>query len=114
MPKTRNPRKTAARARQFYSLQPWQCRVIEDRAEILAFVEAHGWQPVLTVNPTPGATAEALATYVTGIINRHQTREDLLQEAMSALATCLEEDEMTYTSEQAADRVITRIKRMTE
>jgi len=35
---------------------------------------------------------------------------DLLQEAMTALELCLEEGHMTFTSEQAADRVITRIK----
>jgi len=35
-------------------------------------------ESLLTVNPTPGVTSEALATYVTGIVKQHQIREDLL------------------------------------
>src|SRR5208282_4068571 len=99
--------------REFYSLHPWQCRVEKDSVEILAYVEASDWEPVLTVHPTSGASAEILANYVTAIINEHHTRQDLLHEAMSSLAICLEEDKMTYTSEQTAERVITRIKGMT-
>lgn len=112
MPKPTNSKKHAAKPLQFYTLRPWQHRVTEDGVEILAYVEGHDWEPVLIVNPTSGASAEAMATYLTDIINQHHPRQGLLHEAMSALEICLEEDKMTYTSEQTAERVITRIKRI--
>ena len=58
----------------------------------------------------PGASAEVLANYVVAIVHEHQSKADLLQEAMTALELCLEEDRLTFTSEQAADRIVMRIK----
>ena len=40
-------------------------------------------------------------------LNNHQ---ELLQESMEALQLCLEEGELTFSSEQMADRVISRIQ----
>lgn len=103
--------KAATKPRSFYSLHPWQCAHHPDCSEIAAYVEASGeWETILTVHPTSGASAETLATYVAVIINEHQGKADLLHEAMTALELCLEEDRLTFTSEQAADRVVTRIK----
>jgi hypothetical protein len=111
MPKPKKPKGPTQQSRQFYALHPWQCRHHNDQSEITAYVEASGeWEAVLTVHPTSGASAEALATYVAAIMNEHQGKADLLHEAMTALELCLEEDHLTFTSEQAADRVITRIK----
>jgi hypothetical protein len=114
MPKPTKPKKYAAKPRQFYSLHPWQYRVTDNGAEILAYVEGHDWETVLIVNPTSGASAEVLAAYVTDIINQHRPKHHLLHEAMSALELCLEEDTMTYTSEQTAEHVITRIKKIAQ
>jgi len=111
MPKSTKSKRAATQSRQFYAAHPWQCRHREDRSDITAYVEASGeWETVLSVHPTSGASAEALATYVAAIMNEHQGKADLLQEAMEALELCLEEAQLTFTSEQAADRVVTRIK----
>jgi hypothetical protein len=111
MPKSTKSKRPAKQSRQFYVAHPWQCRHEKDRSDITAYVEASGeWETILTVQPTSGVSAEALATYVAAIMNEHQGKADLLQEAMTALELCIEEDHLTFTSEQAADRVITRIK----
>ena len=111
MPRTSKQSRPATQLRQFYAAHPWQCSHHEDRSDITAYVEASGeWETILTVHPTSGASAEALAVYVAAIMNEHQSKADLLQEAMAALELCLEEDHLTFTSEQAADRVVTRIK----
>ena len=101
----------AAQMRKFYTSHPWQCRHLKDRSEITAYVEASGeWETILTVHPTSGDSAEVVAAYVAALINEHLGKADLLQEAMKALELCLEEARLTFASEQAADRVITRIK----
>jgi len=110
MPKQKLKR-PAAQTRKFYTVHPWQCRHLKDRSEITAYVEASGeWETILTVHPTSGASAEVVAAYVAALVNEHQSKADLLQEAMKALELCLEEAQLTFTSEQAADRVVTRIK----
>ena len=97
--------------RQFYAAHPWQCHHKKTRSDIQAYVEASGqWETILTVHPTSGASAESLANYVAGIMNEHQSKADLLHDAMMALELCLEEDRLTFSSEQAADRAVTRIK----
>jgi hypothetical protein len=111
MPKTKGTKCPATQPRKFYTAHPWQCRHLEDRSKITAYVEASGeWETILTVHPTSGASAEVVAAYIAAIINEHQSKADLLQEAMTALELCLEEDRLTFTSEQEADRVVTRIK----
>jgi hypothetical protein len=111
MPKSTKPKCAATQARKFYTAHPWECRHHDDRSEIAAYVEASGeWETVLTVQPTSGASAEVVAAYIAAIVNEHQSKADLLQEALTALELCLEEDRLTFASEQAADRVITRIK----
>jgi hypothetical protein len=111
MPKAKKAKCPAKLSRQFYTAHPWQCRHHQDRSEVTAYVEASGeWETVLTIHPTSGASAEVLANYVAAIVHEHQAKADLLQEAMTALELCLEEDRLTFKSEQAADRVVTRIK----
>jgi predicted protein tyrosine phosphatase len=111
MPKATKQTLPAKPLRQFYTAHPWQCQHHQGRSQITAYIEASGeWEATLTVHPTSGASAETLAAYVAAIINEHQGKADLLHEAMKALELCLEEDRLTFTSEQAADRVITRIK----
>jgi hypothetical protein len=111
MPKALKPKKAAIKSREFYALHPWQCQHHQDYSKIAAYVEASGeWETILTVNPTSGASAESVAAYVAAIINEHQSKIDLLQEAMAALEMCLEEDHLTFTSEQAADHAVTRIR----
>jgi hypothetical protein len=111
MPKSKKAKSAVKQPRQFYTAHPWQCEHHQDRSDITAYVEASGeWETVLTVHPTSGASAEALATHVAAIVNEHQDGVDLLQDALSALELCFEEGKLTFTSEQEADRVITRIK----
>ena len=111
MPGTSERNRPATQPRQFYAAHPWQCQHHQDNSEISAYVEASGeWEAILTVHPTSGASAEALATYVAAIMKEQQGKADLLHEAMMALELCLEEDKLTFASEQAAHRVVTRIK----
>ena len=111
MPKTKKAQCPTTEPRRFYTARPWECRHYEDRSEINAYVEASGkWETVLTVHPTSGASAEVLANHVAAIVHEHQAKADLLQEAMTALELCLEQDPLTFTSEKAANRVVTRIK----
>lgn len=114
MPKTTKNASKFGKKRQpqeLYALHPWQCRHHAERSELLAYVEANGqWQPVAIVPSTLTASARALAAYIAAIVNEHHRKADLLHEAMTALELCLEDDHLTFASEQAADRVITRIK----
>jgi hypothetical protein len=111
MPKSKKAKCPTTQQRRFYTAHPWQCLHHQDHSEITAYIEASGeWETILTVHPTSGASAEIVAVYVAAIMNEHQGKADLLQEAMTALELCLEEDRLTFTSEQAADRVVTRIK----
>lgn len=111
MPRTKKAKCPTMQMRQFYTAHPWQCVHHQDRSEITAYVEASGeWETILTVHPTSGDSAEVVAGYIAAIMNEHQSKADLLREAMKALELCLGEDRLTFTSEQAADRVVTRIK----
>jgi hypothetical protein len=111
MTKASKPKSSIPSPRQFYAAHPWQLRHKKTRTDVEAYVEASGkWETVLTVYPTSGASAETLVNYVASILNEHQSKVDLLHEAMMALEQCLEGEHLTFTSEQAADRAITRIK----
>ena len=112
MPKSSKSKKPAARTRDFYGLHPWQYRIVDkERVEITAYVEASGkWETILTAHQTSGDGAEAVATYVTAIINQYQSKADLLQEAITALQSVMDEG-LNYSTEQAADRVLTSIKK---
>jgi hypothetical protein len=113
MPKKSESQKRAPdnKSRCFYSIQSWECRHDKDRSEIKAYVEASGtWETILTVHPTSGASAETMAAYITAIINQQQRKQDLLQDAMDALELVMN-DGLTFSSEQAADRVVTLIKK---
>ena len=111
MTKASKPLGLISSSRQFYAAHPWQLRHQKTRSDIVAYVEASGeWEIILTVHPTSGTSAEALANFVAAIMNEHQSKSDLLQEAMMALEFCLEDDHLTFSSEQVADRAITRIK----
>lgn len=111
MPKSKKAKSHAKQIRLFYAARPWECCHHQDSSEITAYIEASGeWETIITVHPTSGASAEALANYVAAIVNDHQGKADLLQEARAALEQCLEGDRLTFTSEQAADRVVTRIR----
>jgi hypothetical protein len=112
MPKTTKPKNTTRQPKCLYSAHPWKCRYHKDRSEILAYVEASGaWETVADIRPTAGASAETMALFICDIINDNQKSKTLLQEAMEALELCLEEEGLTFSSEQAADSVVTRIKK---
>jgi hypothetical protein len=111
MPKTKKAQRPTNQSRQFYTAHPWQCRHHDNHSDIAAYVEASGeWETILTVHPTSGDSAEVVAAHIATIINAHQSKADLLQDALTALELCLEEDRLTFTSEQAADRAVARIR----
>ena len=101
----------APKTKNFYSAHPWQCRHFNDQSEILAYVEASGaWEAIATVNPTSGFSAENIAGFICTLINDNQNGKSLLLEAMNVLQHCLDEERLTFSSEQEADRVVTRIR----
>jgi hypothetical protein len=51
-----------------------------------------------------------MAEFICYLINDNQKNKSLLLDAMTALESCLEESKLTYSSEQAADSVLHRIK----
>jgi len=107
----RKPTPAAAKKpRQFYRVEPWSCRPCkDDRWEICAYVEASGRLEVMAeVLPTSGYTAETLAGFVVSWINDSQT---IMNDALTTLELFLQEGRITFTSEQAADTVISRIRK---
>lgn len=111
MPKQNQPVELPKKQRAYYSVHPWQCRHNKESSEIQAYVEASGqWEIVAIVNPTSGASPETMASYLCNLNNESQERQRLLLHAMEALQTCLDESKLTYSAEQAAERVVTRIK----
>lgn len=104
--------KREAKNRPFYSIHPWACQHQHDQSEICAYVEASGkWEIVAIVQQTAGASAEVMAEFICYLINDNQKNKSLLLDAMAALESCLEESKLTYSSEQAADSVLHRIKK---
>jgi hypothetical protein len=97
--------------KSYYTAQPWQCQHAKDSSAITAYVEASGtWETVATIHTTSGNGAETLATFICNLINDTQKNKSLLQEAMDALQLCLEEDRLTFSSEQAVDHAVARIR----
>ena len=111
MTKASQPKKPAKKLKCFYATRPWECRHHKDHSEIVAYVEASGnWEAVADFRTTSGVSAEDMALFICGLINDDQNNKPLLRDAMEALELCLEDDGLTFSSEQAADKVVTRIK----
>lgn len=110
MPKKAKLENPVRKPRCFYMVYPWECRHHEDHSKIIAYVEGNDWETVAEIRNTSGASAETMATFLCSLINENQERRRLLLDAMAALQTCLDEDGLTFTSEQAADSVLNRIK----
>jgi hypothetical protein len=111
MPKAPKKPAQADKTRCYYMVQPWEYRNSGDQTEIMAYVEASGaWEVVAVVQPTSGASAEALAAYITAIVNQQQRRQDLLQDAMHALELVME-DGLNFSSEQAVEHALHNIKK---
>jgi hemerythrin-like domain-containing protein len=111
MSKPAKQSKRDAKTRSFYALHPWECHHLKDHSVIVAYVEASGnWENIATIHATSGNGAETIAQFICGLVNEHQKNRSLLQEAMEALQLCLEDDHLTFSSEQAADHAVTRIK----
>lgn len=112
MPKvSKNKSASTTKQQSMFPAQPWKCIHHRDYSEITAYVEASGqWEIVATIQTNAGASSEAIANFICGTVNNNQQNKNLLQEAMEALEICLEDEGLTFSSEQAADRVLTRIK----
>lgn len=111
MPKKNQPMETPRKQRNYYSVHPWQCRHNKGNSEIQAYVEASGeWETVAIVNPTSGVSTECLANYICNLINKDREHNILLIDAMNTLELFLTEEQRTFTSEQAAESIVARIK----
>jgi hypothetical protein len=110
--KTRSGSENDTARRWLYPLQPWQCRHHANRSEIAAYVEASGaWETVAVIPATSGASAEAMAAFITGLVNAAQQNKDLLRDAMEALESVIN-DGLDFSTEQAAEHVIKDIKQV--
>jgi hypothetical protein len=110
MAKKSSPKNDAPKRRQPYSIEPWEYTHTPNYAEITAYVEASGKREVVAkIMPTSGFSAEFMAGYLCQLVNDHNTNHSLLVAAKEALELCLADDEQSFSSEQAADAVITRI-----
>lgn len=109
------PQIPARKPRCYYTVHPWQCLHNKDNSEIQAYVEASGeWETVAVVNPTSGASAESLAHYICNLINKDREHNILLIDAMNTLELFLTEERRSFTSEQAAESLVARIKSKVE
>lgn len=80
--------------------------------EIKAYVEKSSkWETIVEVHSSSDASADALSSYISGVINESQTWQELLEEAKAALEL-IEAEGITFSSEHAADRVLSRIKKL--
>ena len=110
MSKPSKPKTITEKPRSYYAAHPWECHHSKDNSVIVAYVEASGnWENIATIHPTPGHSAETIATFICGLVNEHQKNRNLLHDAMEALEMVIS-DGLTFSSEQVADRVVTRIK----
>lgn len=99
------------KSRCYYMVHPWEHSNCGDQTEVSAYVEASGkWEVVAVVRPTSGASAETIASYITGIINQQQRRQDLLQDAIHALELVMN-DGLNFSSEQAIEHALRGIKK---
>jgi hypothetical protein len=113
MPKKAEPQSQIKKPKSFYAVNPWECRHHQNYSEIIAYVEASGtWEIIANIRQTSGASAETMASFICKIVNENQERQRLLLDAMNALQTCLDEDDLTFSSEQAADRVVNSIRQV--
>lgn len=104
---------SAKQSINFYSVHPWESRHYNDHSEIIAYVEvSENWESVLTVHTTSGKGHETTAEFILAIIHEHQRKQGVLKDALDALELCLEEDGLTFSSEQAAERAVAKIKRV--
>ena len=114
MSKTLKIQSPAKKPKHLYSTHPWKCHHSQDHTDIVAYVEASGhWEVVCIARDTSGASAESMATYISGLINDQQKNQTILNAAIDALELCLNEANLTFTSEQAVDSVLLRIKQRT-
>jgi hypothetical protein len=117
MPKTTRSHKKeghshhqAGKGQFFSSVPPWKSRPQSDHSEILAYSEAGGaWETVLDVRQTSGACHERMAASILALIHEHQEKQNALHCAMEALELVMA-DGLTYSSEQLAERALSRIK----
>jgi hypothetical protein len=100
------------KTRNYYTVQRWKCIHQKDISMITAYVEGSDWETIAEVKTTSGASAEMMAEYICSVINENQAQRMLLLHAQTALQTCLEEDELSFASEQSAERVMSLIKKM--
>ena len=112
MAKSRKSQNTNKNSKTLYAIHPWDCRHQKSHSEIVAYVEASSkWETVLTVHHTAGAGHEAMAAYVLALIHEHQRKQGVLKDALDALEAVIN-DGLTFTTEQAAERAVTNIKRV--
>jgi hypothetical protein len=97
--------------KRLHDLRAWEVSYQSDHSDITAHVEFSGKLEVIA--RTEGVNHKAIAEFIVAIINAHNRRPNLLEEAIRALELCVLGDKLTWEAEQAADIVIARAKKFT-
>jgi len=112
MSKTPEEQSVVKKPINFYSIHPWVIQHQSEYSQIEAYVEASGeWEIILNVRSTSGASHITMAEYILSIVHEHQKKQCALQDAMNALEL-VQNDGLTFSSEQAMERAITNIKKV--
>jgi hypothetical protein len=62
------------------------------------------------VRHTAGFTAEALATFIIGVVNDYEATQSLIDDMIGALETCLECKALDWSAEHDVDIVLRRAR----
>jgi hypothetical protein len=113
MSKLIKPKSRTKKPQTFNPQRQLECRHYQERSIIVTYSDAlDKWKEVAEIRPVAGLKHEVIAKYICELINENLSHQSILHDAMDALELCLTEATMTFSTEQAADCVLTRIHRV--
>jgi len=107
----KKPRKVKEFERLYFSY-PWQCHHYGDYSELHVYVEkSAAWENLVTIRSSGGLSAEDLAKFICHLVNEHETNRSFLLKAMQALEASLDDNRLSFSSEQGVERAMEAIKK---
>ena len=95
----------------FYAIRPWSHQHQPDHSEVEVYITAsNSFEIIAEIHRPNVQEAYDIAEFIVRVVNDAQRKQGLLRDAMETLELCLEEADMTFASEQAADLIVARIK----
>ncbi|MFA5957064.1 hypothetical protein [Hyphomicrobium sp.] len=86
----------------------WKVKHYDDRSDILESAGDKGWQKRFTIWSHVGSPAKPFADFFMTMLNA-AGQDDLLDETRLLLETILENDGLDFSTEQAAEHLVTRL-----